>query len=92
MSSEERARVVELDKRRVWHPYTPMQDYRERVDPLVVARASDRSDGGEAVGEFDAEALLKSWLPGGAKSLEELQKSFWAGFTGAGDAPKKDKK
>ena len=46
----------------------------------------------EAVGDFDAEALLKSWLPGGAKSLEELQKSFWAGFTGAGDAPKEDKK
>jgi adenosylmethionine-8-amino-7-oxononanoate aminotransferase len=34
-----RARIVELDKRRVWHPYTPMTEYRERVDPLVVARA-----------------------------------------------------
>lgn len=32
-------RIVELDKRRVWHPYTPMQDYRERVEPLVIARA-----------------------------------------------------
>ena len=32
-------RVVALDKRRVWHPYTPMQDYRERVEPLVIARA-----------------------------------------------------
>jgi hypothetical protein len=37
----------------------------------------------EAVGEFDAESLLKSWTSGGAKSLEEMQKSFWAGFTGA---------
>lgn len=45
----------------------------------------------DAVGDFDAEALLKSWLPGGAKSLEELQKSFWAGFTGAGDTAKEPK-
>jgi adenosylmethionine-8-amino-7-oxononanoate aminotransferase len=37
--SDERARIVALDKRRVWHPYTPMDDYRARVDPLVVARA-----------------------------------------------------
>ena len=46
----------------------------------------------EAAGEFDAEALLKSWLPGGVKSLEELQKSFWAGFSDAGDVAKEGKK
>lgn len=40
----------------------------------------------EAVGELDAETLLKNWLPGGVKNLEELQKTFWAGFTGAGAA------
>ncbi len=45
----------------------------------------------DAASEFDAEALLKSWLPGGVKGLEELQKSFWAGFTGAGEANKNDK-
>ena len=45
----------------------------------------------DAVGEFDVEALLKSWLPGGAKSLEELQKSFWTGFTGDGGAAKEGK-
>ena len=39
----------------------------------------------EAVGGFDAESLLRSWMSGGAKSLEEMQKSFWAGFTGAGE-------
>ncbi|HVP27731.1 MAG TPA: adenosylmethionine--8-amino-7-oxononanoate transaminase [Myxococcota bacterium] len=39
MSPSERERIVALDKARVWHPYTPMQEYRERVDPLVVARA-----------------------------------------------------
>jgi adenosylmethionine-8-amino-7-oxononanoate aminotransferase len=32
-------RIVALDKRRVWHPYTAMQHYRERVEPLVIARA-----------------------------------------------------
>ena len=51
----------------------------------MVARMRD------AAGEFDADSLLKSWLSGGAKSLEEMQKSFWAGFSGAGDAPKEDK-
>jgi adenosylmethionine---8-amino-7-oxononanoate aminotransferase len=35
----DRARIVDLDKRRVWHPYTAMDDYRARVDPIVVARA-----------------------------------------------------
>ena len=34
-----RARLVELDKARVWHPYTSMDRYREEVDPLVVVRA-----------------------------------------------------
>ena len=51
----------------------------------MVARMRD------AVGEFDADSLLKRWMSGGAKSLEEMQKSFWAGFSGAGDAPKEDK-
>ena len=37
--SVDRDRIVSLDKRRVWHPYTAMQTYRERVDPLVVVEA-----------------------------------------------------
>ncbi|HVR20155.1 MAG TPA: adenosylmethionine--8-amino-7-oxononanoate transaminase [Polyangiaceae bacterium] len=32
-------RIVELDKRHVWHPYTPMQRYVEETEPLVVVRA-----------------------------------------------------
>jgi adenosylmethionine-8-amino-7-oxononanoate aminotransferase len=32
-------RIVELDKRHVWHPYTPMQRYVEETQPLVVVRA-----------------------------------------------------
>lgn len=35
----DRERIVALDKRRVWHPYTAMAEYAERVDPLVVVRA-----------------------------------------------------
>jgi adenosylmethionine-8-amino-7-oxononanoate aminotransferase len=32
--------VVELDRRRVWHPYTAMQEWRERGNPLVIERAA----------------------------------------------------
>lgn len=35
-----RASLVARDKRFVWHPYTPMQDYIERGEPLVIARAA----------------------------------------------------
>lgn len=34
----ERERIVALDKRRVWHPYAAMDEYRAS-DPIVVARA-----------------------------------------------------
>lgn len=34
-----RDEVVALDKRRVWHPYTPMRQYVEEGSPLVVSRA-----------------------------------------------------
>jgi len=40
MSSGQRERIIELDKQRIWRPYTEMRHYRERGDPLVVARAS----------------------------------------------------
>jgi adenosylmethionine---8-amino-7-oxononanoate aminotransferase len=35
----DRARIVALDKERVWHPYTEMGRYRTHVEPLVVVRA-----------------------------------------------------
>ena len=35
----DRERIVALDKERVWHPYTAMDDYRASVDPIVVDRA-----------------------------------------------------
>ncbi|MCA9598837.1 MAG: adenosylmethionine--8-amino-7-oxononanoate transaminase [Myxococcales bacterium] len=31
--------LISLDKRYLWHPYTPMQEYLESVEPLVVTRA-----------------------------------------------------
>ncbi|HET9956222.1 MAG TPA: adenosylmethionine--8-amino-7-oxononanoate transaminase [Polyangiaceae bacterium] len=31
--------LVELDKRYVWHPYTPMQEYIESAQPLVIRAA-----------------------------------------------------
>lgn len=34
-----RSRIVALDKRRVWHPYTEMSGYRDGPDPLVIVRA-----------------------------------------------------
>ena len=35
----DRDRIVALDKRRVWHPYTSMDEYAKSVDPIVVVRA-----------------------------------------------------
>jgi adenosylmethionine-8-amino-7-oxononanoate aminotransferase len=35
----DRERIVALDKRRVWHPYTSMDEYARDVDPIVVVRA-----------------------------------------------------
>ena len=34
-----REQIVSLDKRHVWHPYTPMDAYIATTDPIVVARA-----------------------------------------------------
>jgi adenosylmethionine---8-amino-7-oxononanoate aminotransferase len=35
----DRDAIVRLDKRHVWHPYTPMDEWIERAHPIVVARA-----------------------------------------------------
>lgn len=39
IDAAERAHIVALDKRRVWHPYTSMDEYAANVDPIVVVRA-----------------------------------------------------
>ena len=38
--------------------------------------------------DFDAEALMKSWMPGGAPGMEEFQKAFWEQFSGSKPAGK----
>jgi adenosylmethionine-8-amino-7-oxononanoate aminotransferase len=54
-----RDRIVELDKLRVWHPYTEMSRYREQVDPLVIVRAQgSRLFDADGRGYIDANA---SW-------------------------------
>lgn len=35
-----RERILALDRRHVWHPYTPMRAYIEETEPLVLERAS----------------------------------------------------
>jgi adenosylmethionine-8-amino-7-oxononanoate aminotransferase len=40
MTPAQRAELVALDKRYLWHPYTPMQQYIEHGAPLVIERAS----------------------------------------------------
>lgn len=40
MTPEQRADLVSRDKRFVWHPYTPMEQYAREGRPLVIERAS----------------------------------------------------
>ncbi len=59
MSESLAKRVIELDKRYVWHPYTEMSHYRTNVDPLVVVGASGpRLIGADGRSYIDANA---SW-------------------------------
>ena len=37
-----------------------------------------------ALESMSPEAILKTWLPAGLQSIEELQKMFWAQFPGRG--------
>jgi adenosylmethionine-8-amino-7-oxononanoate aminotransferase len=59
VSPIDRERIVALDKQRVWHPYTAMDEYADRVDPLVVVRAE-----GSRLFDADGRAYLdgnSSW-------------------------------
>src|SRR5438552_2839568 len=35
----DRKDIIALDKQHVWHPYTPMDEYISRTDPIVVAHS-----------------------------------------------------
>lgn len=55
---------------------TPMQDavMKEMQDRVMAAMKST-----------DPETLLKTWMPGGAAGLEQMQKMFWQSFGQTGD-------
>ncbi|AUX27772.1 adenosylmethionine--8-amino-7-oxononanoate aminotransferase BioA [Sorangium cellulosum] len=55
MANLSRADIVALDKRYIWHPYTPMRRYIDEVDPLVIERA-------EGARLFDADG--RSYIDG----------------------------
>jgi adenosylmethionine---8-amino-7-oxononanoate aminotransferase len=55
-----RSELIDLDKRRVWHPYTEMGAYIARTDPLVISRAA-----GSRLFDVDGRAYLDanaSWF------------------------------
>jgi len=59
LSEDFSRRVVDLDKRYVWHPYTEMSHYRKSVDPLVIVEAAgSRLLGADGRSYIDANA---SW-------------------------------
>jgi adenosylmethionine---8-amino-7-oxononanoate aminotransferase len=51
--SADRARIVELDKRRVWHPYTPMGEWLAAGRPLVIERGQ-----GARIWDVDGRSFL----------------------------------
>ena len=53
----DRESIVQIDKKAVWHPYTPMQQYIEQARPLVIERA-------QGVRLFDADG--RSYIDGNA--------------------------
>ena len=53
-----------------------MKDLRERLSQNLAA--------------VDADQLLKTWLPAGLAGMEQLQKTIFAQFTGAGKTDDKD--
>ena len=38
----------------------------------------------KALAGMDPEALLKTWIPAGAQTLEQMQKTFWEQFAAMG--------
>ena len=58
-SSPWRESIVALDKQHVWHPYTPMDEWIERAQPLVLTRAE-----GARLHDLDGRVILdgnSSW-------------------------------
>ncbi len=59
----DRRTIVELDRRHVWHPYTDIDEWETRVEPLVIARAA-----GSRLFDVDGRSYLdgnSSWWTAG---------------------------
>jgi adenosylmethionine-8-amino-7-oxononanoate aminotransferase len=59
MAAMDRDRIIELDKRRVWHPYTAMRQYIDETHPFVIERAE-----GSRIYDVDGKSYLdanSSW-------------------------------
>ena len=41
---------------------------------------------------MDPETLMKTWLPAGMQSWEQMQKAFWGGFSQGASGERKDDK
>lgn len=55
------------------------------VAPLqaeMMAAVKERMAG--ALATMDPETLMKTWLPGAAQSVEQMQKAFWEQLAGGG--------
>ncbi len=59
----------------------PMQD-------RVIKEMEDRMMAN--IQAMDPEALFKTWLPAGLQGLEQIQKAFWAHFTGGVSSTRED--
>ena len=68
----DRGRVVALDKQRVWHPYTAMDHYRSKVDPLVIVEAHG-STLVDADGREYLDANARAWRAGRRRFEADLQ-------------------
>lgn len=53
----------------------------------VMQEMQDRMLG--AMRGTDAETLLKTWMPAGVASLEQMQKMFWQQFAGGASSDRK---
>jgi len=43
----------------------------------------------DAINNMEPDALLNTWMPGGTKGFEDIQKAFWSGYGGNADSGKK---
>ncbi len=55
------------------------------IQRAAMAEIEERMRAGLAA--MDPETLLKTWMPGGGASWEQMQKAFWEQFSGTRKGP-----